>query len=124
IIGTRPEAIKMAPVIQALRNHPDRIDSRVCVTGQHREMLDQMLTTFDLPVDIHLDVMQRDQQLAELTAVLLTRLAAVVEEIRPHWILAQGDTTTVLAAALAAYYHHVRFGHVEGGLRTGDLNQP
>jgi len=124
IIGTRPEAIKMAPVIQALRNHPDRIDSRVCVTGQHREMLDQMLTTFDLPVDIHLDVMQRDQQLAELTAVLLTRLAAVVEEIRPHWILAQGDTTTVLAAALAAYYHHVQFGHVEAGLRTGDLNHP
>jgi UDP-N-acetylglucosamine 2-epimerase len=124
VIGTRPEAIKMAPVVKELARHPDRIRSLVCSTGQHRQMLDQVLDLFRIEPDFDLNLMQTDQTLSQLTAALFSALDAVVEQSRPDWVLAQGDTSTVLVAGLVAYYHRVRFGHVEAGLRTGDRYRP
>lgn len=124
VFGTRPEAIKMAPIVKAFGQHPDTIRSVMCSTGQHREMLAQALELFDLQPDYNLDLMESDQSLAQLTARLLTGLETVVAAVRPDWILAVGDTTTVFAAGLIAYYHRVRFGHVEAGLRTGDRFNP
>jgi len=123
VFGTRPEAVKMAPVIQALA-HTAGIESHVCVTAQHRQMLDQVLRLFDIQPDIDLDLMQPDQSLAELTAAIFTHLDPILAGLRPDWVLAQGDTTTVMATSLLAYYHRIRFGHVEAGLRTGDKWQP
>jgi UDP-N-acetylglucosamine 2-epimerase (non-hydrolysing) len=124
IIGTRPEAIKMAPVVLELSRYREQVKSIVCLTGQHREMLAHVLGLFSIIPDVALDVMQPDQRLSDLSARLLQGLDPVVAEQRPDWILAQGDTTTVLAAALMAYYHKVPFGHVEAGLRTGDPYRP
>jgi UDP-N-acetylglucosamine 2-epimerase (non-hydrolysing) len=123
IFGTRPEAVKMAPVVQELRRTPD-VETRVCVTAQHREMLDQVLNLFAIHPDVDLDLMRPNQSLAELSAAIFTHLDPVLEAERPDWILVQGDTTTVMAAALTAYYRHIRVGHVEAGLRTGDRWQP
>jgi UDP-N-acetylglucosamine 2-epimerase (non-hydrolysing) len=123
IFGTRPEAVKMAPVVYALRQTPG-IESKVCVTAQHRQMLDQVLDLFDITPDIDLDLMRPNQSLAEITAAIFTHLDPVVKNLQPDWILAQGDTTTVMVTALLAYYNRVRFGHVEAGLRTGDKWQP
>lgn len=124
IIGTRPEAIKLAPVIRELERCGDDIRSTVCLTAQHREMLDQILDIFSIRGDYDLNLMRPDQDLTQLTANLLEGLSPVVNEVKPDWILAQGDTTTVLASALTAFYQKVPFGHVEAGLRTGDLEQP
>jgi UDP-N-acetylglucosamine 2-epimerase len=124
IVGTRPEAIKMAPVVLELARYRKQINSVVCVTGQHREMLARVLDLFSIVADVALDVMQPNQRLSDLSARLLQAIDPVVTEQRPDWILAQGDTTTVLAAALVAYYHKVPFGHVEAGLRTGDPYRP
>lgn len=124
IFGTRPEAVKMAPVIKALREHPDRIDITVCVTAQHREMLDQVLQAFDITPDIDLDLMAHDQTLPELTARIFTHLDPVLLHTRPDWLLVQGDTTTVMAAAILGYYRQIRVGHIEAGLRTHDKWQP
>src|SRR3972149_1673399 len=124
LIGTRPEAVKMAPVVRELGRSSDRIRSIVCITGQHREMLDQVLKIFEIKPDFDLRVMRPDQMLPQLTASLITRLEKVVEAVKPDWILAEGDTTTVLVAALISYYHKVHFGHVEAGLRTGDKYKP
>jgi len=124
VVGTRPEAIKMAPVIQELEKYPDEIQSVVCATAQHREMLDQVLKLFDIRPDYDLDLMQPGQTLSGLTARLLNGLDGVIAQERPDWLLAQGDTTTVMVGALVAYYHRVRVGHVEAGLRTGDKFQP
>lgn len=123
IFGTRPEAVKMAPVIQALSGSPG-VESLVCVTAQHREMLDQVLALFNLHPDVDLDLMRPDQNLAQLTADIISALDPVLENLQPDWVLVQGDTTTVLAAALLAYYRHIRVGHVEAGLRTWDKWQP
>lgn len=123
IIGTRPEAIKMAPVILALREEA-WADVRVVATAQHREMLDQVLSFFDIVPDIDLDVMAPDQTLTDLTARLLVALGDVLDRERPDAILAQGDTTTVMVAALACFYKDIPFGHVEAGLRTGNLRDP
>ena len=123
VIGTRPEAVKMAPVVQRLAQTPS-IESLVCVTAQHREMLDQVLNLFDITPDVDLDLMQPDQSLAQITAAIFTHLDPVLKNLKPDWILAQGDTTTVMATALLAYYNHIKFGHVEAGLRTGDKFQP
>ncbi len=123
ILGTRPEAIKMAPVIKELK-HTDEIESLICVTGQHRQMLDQVLELFDIHPDIDLNLMQPNQRLAILTARLFEELDHVLDKIKPDWILAQGDTTTVFVAAVMAYYHNIRFGHVEAGLRTNDKRRP
>jgi len=123
IFGTRPESVKMAPVIQSLAHTPG-IDSLVCVTAQHRQMLDQVLGLFNIVPDIDLDLMQPDQSLAGLTADIFTHLDPVLTDLKPDWVLVQGDTTTVMASTLAAYYHHFHVGHVEAGLRTNDKWQP
>lgn len=122
--GTRPEAIKMAPVIHWCRKHSDRIDSFVCVTGQHRQMLDQVVKYFGIPIDRDLELMSPNQTLAELTSRCLTGLDGVISEYKPDCIVAQGDTTTVMAASLAAFYRRVPFVHVEAGLRTGNMQAP
>ncbi len=123
IFGTRPEAIKMAPVVRRLARTPG-VESRVCVTAQHREMLDQVLGLFAITPDVDLNLMRPNQSLAALTAAVFTHLDPVLRDLRPDWVLVQGDTTTVMAAALLAYYHRIRVGHVEAGLRTGDKFQP
>jgi UDP-N-acetylglucosamine 2-epimerase (non-hydrolysing) len=123
VFGTRPEAIKMAPVVQQLGGTPGVL-SRVCITAQHRQMLDQVLELFGLQPDYDLDLMKPDQPLNELTAAVFTGLEPVLRGFGPDWVLVQGDTTTVMAAGLSAYYHRVRVGHVEAGLRTGDKWQP
>ncbi len=114
----------MAPVIKELRRHPDRIAPRVCVTAQHREMLDQVLQLFDIAPDYDLGIMHANQGLTELTARLLLALGPVLQREQPDWVLVQGDTTTVMAASLAAYYRQIKIGHVEAGLRTGHKYQP
>lgn len=124
VFGTRPEAIKMAPVIRELQSNPERFETHICVTAQHREMLDQVLNLFEIEPDFDLDIMTRDQSLAGLTASIISRLDVVIQKVQPDWILAQGDTTTVMAASILTYYHRARFGHVEAGLRTGDKWQP
>jgi UDP-N-acetylglucosamine 2-epimerase (non-hydrolysing) len=123
IFGTRPEAVKMAPVVQRLAHTPG-VDALVCVTAQHRQMLDQVLQLFQIQPDVDLDLMRPDQSLAQITAAVFTRLDPVLARLRPDWVLVQGDTTTGMAAALLAYYHRIRLGHVEAGLRTGDKWQP
>jgi UDP-N-acetylglucosamine 2-epimerase (non-hydrolysing) len=123
IFGTRPEAVKMAPVVHQLIKTPG-VESLVCVTAQHREMLDQVLDLFGIDVHFDLDLMRPDQSLSELTAAVFTDLDPILSEVMPDWILIQGDTTTVMAAALLAYYHRIRVGHVEAGLRTADKWQP
>ena len=123
VFGTRPEAVKMAPVVHELkRTHG--VESFVCVTAQHREMLDQVLSLFDIVPDVDLDLMQPDQSLAEMSARIFTDLEPVLADLKPDWVLVQGDTTTVAISTLMAYYRRIRVGHVEAGLRTGDKWQP
>jgi UDP-N-acetylglucosamine 2-epimerase len=123
VFGTRPEAIKMAPVVRALRETPG-VTCRVCVTGQHREMLDQALELFRIHPDHDLNVMAHARGLSQLTSAILAGLDAVLEEERPDRVLVHGDTATTLAGAMTAYYHRIPVGHVEAGLRTGDLYAP
>jgi UDP-N-acetylglucosamine 2-epimerase (non-hydrolysing) len=123
VFGTRPEAVKMAPVVKKLAE-TEGIQSLVCVTAQHREMLDQVLNIFEITPDIDLNLMQSDQSLAKITSAVFTHLDPILTKYKPDWVLAQGDTTTVMAASLLSYYHRIRFGHVEAGLRTGDKWQP
>lgn len=124
VVGTRPEAVKMAPVIQELRRHPDRFDVLVCATAQHREMLDQVLTLFGVVPDVDLDLMRPGQTPSQLAARVFVALEPVLRDWRPDWVLVQGDTTTVLSAALCAHYNRVRVGHVEAGLRSFDRANP
>jgi UDP-N-acetylglucosamine 2-epimerase (non-hydrolysing) len=123
VFGTRPEAVKMAPVIHELRRTPN-IESRVCVTAQHRQMLDQVLDLFNIQPEYDLDLMRKDQSLAELSAAIFTHLDPILSDYKPDWVLVQGDTTTVAITALLAYYRRIRVGHVEAGLRTHDKWQP
>lgn len=123
VFGTRPEAVKMAPVVKQLAQTPG-IEARVCVTAQHRQMLDQVLDLFAIRPDYDLDLMRDDQTLAQMSASIFTHLDPVLTDFQPDWILAQGDTTTVAITSLLAYYRRIRFGHVEAGLRTGDKWQP
>lgn len=123
IIGTRPEAIKMAPVIMALKDEP-WVNVRVLATAQHRHMLDQMLNLFNIKPDIDLNIMRHNQTLTALTARMLDEMEEVLLLEKPDVVLAQGDTTTVMTAALACFYHHVPFGHVEAGLRTWNMRNP
>ena len=124
IVGTRPEAIKMVPVIQELRRYPSEIVSKVCVTAQHRQMLDQMLELFQIVPDYDLNIMKRGQCLTSVTSMVLEGLKPILQAERPDWILIQGDTTTVMAAALAAFYQHIKIGHVEAGLCTYNNYDP
>lgn len=123
MVGTRPEAIKMAPVILALKNEPWAA-VRVLATAQHRHMLDQVLNFFEIEPDIDLNIMRPNQALTALTARLLLDLDDVLQAERPDVVLAQGDTTTVMAVSLACFYHHIAIGHVEAGLRTWDMHNP
>lgn len=124
VFGTRPEAIKMAPVVRELGRQGGQVRSLTCSTGQHREMLDQVLELFKIRPDYDLKLMRPDQSLSQLTARLFEGLDGVLRDSQPDWVLAQGDTTTVFVAAVVAFYHGVRFGHVEAGLRTGDKRRP
>jgi len=123
VVGTRPEAIKMAPVITRL-GETEGIKSIVVVTAQHRQMLDQALALFEITPDVDLNLMKPNQTLAGITAAIFSDMDPILREINPDWVLAQGDTTTVMATGLLAYYNQIRFGHVEAGLRTGDKQQP
>lgn len=123
VFGTRPEAIKMAPVVNALRARPE-LDARVCVTAQHRHMLDQVLKLFSITPDFDLDLMRAGQDLTDITARALVGLREVFSGWRPDRVLVHGDTTTTMSAALAAYYARIPVGHVEAGLRTGNIYSP
>lgn len=124
IIGTRPEAIKMAPVVRMLENHPEAFSVHTCATAQHREMLDQVVAHFGIRIAHDLDIMTPGQSLARVTARAVEGVQAFLERTGPDWVLVQGDTTTTFAAALAAFYGRVPVGHVEAGLRTGDPHSP
>src|SRR5688572_10626868 len=124
VFGTRPEAIKLAPVIDELRRDPARFDVRLCVTGQHREMLDQVLRLFDLEPDVDLGLMSADQDLVEIAGKIVLEVGRVLRELQPDLVVVQGDTTTAVAAALAAFYAGVDTAHVEAGLRSGDDRAP
>ncbi len=123
VFGTRPEAVKMAPIVRLLKTTAN-VESRVCVTAQHRQMLDQVLNLFEIKTDYDLDLMRENQSLAQLSAAIFTNLDPVFSDFKPDWVLAQGDTTTVAITSLLAYYHRIKFGHVEAGLRTHDKWQP
>jgi UDP-N-acetylglucosamine 2-epimerase (non-hydrolysing) len=123
VFGTRPDTIKMAPVVHALAAS-DRIEASVCVTAQHRQMLDDLLQLFEISTDHDLDVMTSDQTLTEITTRVLTRMEPVLQQVRPDVVLVHGDTTTSTAAALAAFYQRIAVGHVEAGLRTNDPWMP
>ncbi len=124
IFGTRPEGIKMAPIVKALEQQPDKIKSVVCVTGQHREMLDQVLQLFGIVPDYDLDVMKPGQTPTGVAASIFSSLEPILKSEEPDWVLVQGDTTTVMTAAIAASYGRVKVGHVEAGLRTYNKQQP
>lgn len=124
VFGTRPEAIKMAPLVKEFQKHPDKFKTIVCVTGQHREMLDQVLDIFEIKPDYDLNIMKQGQDLYDVTARVLTGMRDVLEEAKPDVVLVHGDTTTSTAAALAAFYKQVPVGHVEAGLRTHNIYSP
>jgi UDP-N-acetylglucosamine 2-epimerase len=124
VVGTRPDAIKSAPVIQELRKYPDLVKSLVVATGQHREMLRQALEAFDLMPDVDLNIMEHGQTLSMITTRSLERLDEVFEREKPDYVLAQGDTTTTFVASLASFYRSISFGHIEAGLRTDTVNDP
>ena len=123
IFGTRPEAIKMAPLVKELKSR-EEIECIVCVTAQHRQMLDQVLEVFDIKPDYDLNIMQVGQTLSDITSRALTGLEKVIKEVKPNIVLVHGDTTTTFAGALAAYYNQVDIGHVEAGLRTWNKYSP
>lgn len=123
VFGTRPEAIKMAPVVRAL-TETDGIETKVCVTAQHRQMLDQVLDLFSIKPEFDLNLMKAGQDLTDITNNVLSGMRSVFKQWRPDWVLVHGDTTTTLATSLAAYYEKIAVGHVEAGLRTGDIYSP
>lgn len=124
VFGTRPEAIKMCPLVKEFQKHPNEFKTIVCVTGQHREMLDQVLTIFDVKPDFDLNIMKQGQDLYDVTARVLTGMRDVFKECKPDGVLVHGDTTTSTAAALAAFYQQIPVGHVEAGLRTHNIYSP
>ena len=124
VFGTRPEAIKMAPLVKAFQSYPQDFDTIVCVTGQHREMLDQVLSIFDIRPDYDLNIMKQGQDLYDVTSKVLLGMRNVLKEVQPHVVLVHGDTTTSTAAALAAFYQQIPVGHVEAGLRTHNIYSP
>ena len=124
VFGTRPEAIKMAPLVKEFQKHPDNFETIVCVTGQHREMLDQVLHIFGITPNFDLNIMKQGQDLYDVTARVLTGMRDVLKETRPDLVLVHGDTTTSTSAALAAFYQQIPVGHVEAGLRTHNIYSP
>jgi UDP-N-acetylglucosamine 2-epimerase (non-hydrolysing) len=124
VFGTRPEAIKMAPLVNMLKMESDSFEVIVCVTSQHREMLDQVLKIFEIKPDINLNLMMHNQNLTNLTSLILNEMQKVISELQPDIVLVHGDTTTSLATSIAAFYNSIPIGHVEAGLRTYNLNSP
>lgn len=124
VFGTRPEAIKMAPLVKEFQKHPEEFETLVCVTGQHRQMLDQVLKIFDIQPDFDLNIMKQGQDLYDVTARVLTGMRDVLDQARPDVVLVHGDTTTSTAAALGAFYRRIPVGHVEAGLRTHNIYSP
>lgn len=124
VFGTRPEAIKMAPLVKKLQEMPEEFQTVVCVTGQHREMLDQVLRLFDIVPEYDLNIMKPNQDLYDITSRILLGMRDVLKEVQPDIVLVHGDTTTSMAAALAAFYQQIPVGHVEAGLRTGNIYSP
>lgn len=124
VFGTRPEAIKMCPLVKELKKNSEAFNTIVCVTGQHREMLDQVLQVFDVKPDYDLDIMRHGQDLYDVTSKVLLGMKTVLNEVRPDLVLVHGDTTTSMAAALAAFYQQISVGHVEAGLRTNNIYSP
>ena len=124
VFGTRPEAIKMCPLVKEFQKHPESFETVVCVTGQHREMLDQVLQIFDVKPDYDLNIMKQGQDLYDVTARVLTGMRNVLDTVKPDVVLVHGDTTTSMAAAMAAFYRQILVGHVEAGLRTHNLYSP
>ena len=124
VFGTRPEAIKMAPLVKKLQEYPEQFQTIVCVTGQHREMLDQVLRLFDIAPEYDLNIMKPNQDLYDITSRILLGMRDVFKEVKPDIVLVHGDTTTSMAAALAAFYQQIPVGHVEAGLRTGNIYSP
>ena len=124
VFGTRPEAIKMAPLVKEFQKYTEKFETIVCVTGQHREMLDQVLHIFDITPDYDLNIMKQGQDLYDVTVRVLTGMRDVLKKTQPDIVLVHGDTTTSTAAALAAFYQQVPVGHVEAGLRTHNIYSP
>jgi len=124
VFGTRPEAIKMAPLVKAFKDNKDNFNAKVCVTAQHREMLDQVLELFEIKPDYDLDLMKAGQSLNDITTGVLLAIKPVLQEFKPDVVLVHGDTATTFAASLAAYYEQIDVGHVEAGLRTGNIYSP
>jgi len=124
VFGTRPEAIKMAPLVKALQQKPETFETLVCVTGQHREMLDQVLRIFEIVPDYDLAIMKPGQDLYDITARVLSGMRDVLKEVQPDWVLVHGDTTTSMATALASFYQQIPVGHIEAGLRTHNIYSP
>ena len=124
VFGTRPEAIKMAPLVKEFEKHPDKFELKVCVTGQHREMLDQVLNIFEIKPDFDLNIMKQGQDLYDITTGVLHGMKEVLQQCKPDVVLVHGDTTTSTAAALAAFYQQIPVGHVEAGLRTHNIYSP
>jgi UDP-N-acetylglucosamine 2-epimerase (non-hydrolysing) len=124
VFGTRPEAIKMAPLVKRFQKDTASFNTKVCVTAQHREMLDQVLDLFQIKPDYDLDIMRSDQSLYDVTSNILLKMKPVMEEFKPDVVLVHGDTTTTFATSLAAFYQKIKIGHVEAGLRTDDIYSP
>src|SRR5262245_26219923 len=123
VLGTRPEAIKMSPIVRLLKSTAS-VETRVCVTAQHRQMLDQVLELFQIKPEYDLDLMRGGQTMAQVSAGIFTHLDPILEEFKPDWVLAVGDTTTVVTTSLLAFYRKIKFGHVEAGLRTHNKWHP
>jgi UDP-N-acetylglucosamine 2-epimerase (non-hydrolysing) len=124
VFGTRPEAIKMAPLVKKFQQHPDKFDTKVCVTGQHRQMLDQVLDVFDIKPDYDLNIMAPNQDLYDITSKVLLGMRDVLKDAKPDVVFVHGDTTTSMAASIAAFYQQIKVAHVEAGLRTYNLYSP
>ncbi|MGD0711799.1 MAG: UDP-N-acetylglucosamine 2-epimerase, partial [Bacteroidales bacterium] len=124
VFGTRPEAIKMAPLVICFNKHQNKFKTIVCVTGQHRQMLDQVLSLFEITPDYDLDIMQPDQDLFDVTSLVLLGMRGILKKVQPDLVFVQGDTTTSTATALAAFYQHIPVAHIEAGLRTNNIYSP
>ena len=124
VFGTRPEVIKMYPIIKELRKYPQAFNCRVCLTGQHKEMVEPLLDFFQIKIDYDLKIMGQNQSLEHITSTVMQKLKEIFDKDRPDILLVQGDTTTCMAASLEAYYQKIKVGHIEAGLRTGDIYQP
>lgn len=124
VFGTRPEAVKLAPVVQEIANRPDELEGLICVTAQHREMLDQVLDVFDIHPNYDLNIMTHGQSLVDVTSRVLYGMTEILQKVQPDLVIVQGDTTTVFTTALSAFYQQIGVGHVEAGLRTGDIYSP